>query len=402
MTPEARHLLAALHAPAGRDDYLLSHLTDDAWDRMAALALRQRLGPLLHSRAPLQMPERSRARLKRRLTWSARRSLLLNASLRELAERGLERDIPVVALKGMHLALAYYDNPAHREMGDIDVLVPRPGAALLQQDALALGYRPYSGTSVDVALAVSHHLPLLIRHGIGLEVHVGLHAPATSPPIDVDNLLKRATPLPGGGAALALSPEDLLLHLCLHATHNHALAAGLRPLVDLQIVMERSGAGLDWDYVESLATTWGCSRSVHLLLTLAHRHLGSPMPQAWRRDHPGVIPDAIAEAAMQFITEDALHMGDAGREAQLMVGMSGWRRKWQQLVARVDLDPLELAALYPHAERSAAHRMVARFQRLTDVTRRNAWWYLRVSARRAPAFREAIERRNQLTAWLNS
>ena len=48
---------------------------------------------------------------------------------------------------------------------------------------------------------------------------------------------------------LALSPGDLLLYLCLHASHRHGLGGGLRPLCDVSETIQCFRDEIDWAQV---------------------------------------------------------------------------------------------------------------------------------------------------------
>jgi hypothetical protein len=173
---------------------------------------------------------------------NAARNLLLVHRFRRLAGALAEAGVPVAPLKGLWLfATAYRDDPEHRAMGDLDLLVPAERA----DDAVArlaeLGYRE---TATSRRAARRRHERVLGDGELTVELHTSL-----SP-----GLGRR-----GGWAALAPAPGRLHDHachlldesthrafLCLHFT-RHGPFSQLRWAEDLlreAAATEDGGSGL--------------------------------------------------------------------------------------------------------------------------------------------------------------
>jgi hypothetical protein len=151
-----------------------------------------------------------------------------------------------VALKGVPLAVLYYDDRGLRPMVDVDLLVdpqdaPEVAAALdrsgwtagdLSPDFVTGGgqasYRPPGGSPVlDLHWRL---VPWVTRTGTGSDP--ALWAGATL--FDVS-----------GRTVLAPAPHDLVLHVVLHA-YRSTWSRVPRWVPDVMVVLRREGAGFDW------------------------------------------------------------------------------------------------------------------------------------------------------------
>ena len=119
---------------------------------------------------------------------------------------------------------------------------------------------------------------------------------------------------------LALSPEDLLLHLCQHsANHTHVIC--MRMLCDIGEVIRRFKDDLNWPELGARAGKWGMLRAVYVLLRLARELLKATVADDWldsirpddfdqhylaliRRqivsDHPEILKSGIGQTAARF------------------------------------------------------------------------------------------------------
>src|ERR1019366_9610419 len=105
-------------------------LSESDWTEVVDLAALHGVLPLLYQRlttgaCPPTVPERVLQRLRDGFLMNGAKNALL---FRELAQvlRALEQaNIPVIVLKGAHLAASVYIHMAVRTMGDIDLLVGR-------------------------------------------------------------------------------------------------------------------------------------------------------------------------------------------------------------------------------------------------------------------------------------
>ncbi len=82
-----------------------------------------------------------------------------------------------------------------------------------------------------------------------------------------------------GIKVLVLSPEDLLLHLCLHLAFHHLFQfAGLRTLCDVRETVNHYSPQLDWKQVWHRTSEWGVCNAVYLTLLLARDVIDAQIP----------------------------------------------------------------------------------------------------------------------------
>jgi len=87
-----------------------------------------------------------------------------------------------------------------------------------------------------------------------------------------------------GIEVLTLCPEDLLLHLCVHASFKHAFDNGIMPLFDISTSIEHYEGDLDWEQVLNRGKEWGVSKCVYLSLFLAKRFASASIPEQIMKD----------------------------------------------------------------------------------------------------------------------
>lgn len=146
-------MVAALRPANVRDHTCLASATETQWAAMAALALKHRLGPLLHSRTDLPMSPAVLTHLRESALRAAHRSRLLVEFSRILSARTID----VIVLKGRHLALTAYPSPSVRPMSDIDVIVRDTHLDDAWAAAIELGYRPTNQMPLGRAVRVWAH-----------------------------------------------------------------------------------------------------------------------------------------------------------------------------------------------------------------------------------------------------
>jgi hypothetical protein len=396
MLPVARHLLAALHDPTGRDDALLAGLSDAEWADVARLAIRQRVGPLLLSRPGLAFPADVRADLRARAQRAAMRVLRQQAAFRHLADAVAPLGIQVMALKGLHLATAVYPSAGLREMGDIDLLVLPEHVEVVAETARSLGYSQIlaSGDSLQ-------HLPPFHREGITLEVHYQLLSSASATPPPTSLLLVRSRPLKVAGNAVGLGPDDLIVHTCVHAAGNHLFELGLRPLCDLHAIVKKFPTQIDWATVVARAAEWRCRRSLMLMLCLARDHLGVPIPPGVFASTPGSAPSQdVLDAALSTMVSGAGELAHKSHTAAQLLHLNGPVSKVRYVVSQLFLPSATQAAASADLSKPWWIRTGHIARRAVGLARRHGGWLWRASRERNGALRQALDRRNALAEWI--
>jgi hypothetical protein len=231
----------------------------------------------------------------------AAQSLRIGHELAEILALFRRHGVPVILLKGAHLGHVVYGSPALRTMGDLDLMVPREQLALAEGLLGQLGYTPqYDPLAEQVDYAHHHHTRPLGKPGaLRIDLHWSITRPSMPFTVDLDGIWRRAVPVRvAGGDALALSAEDLLLHLCLHTAFDHQFRLGLRACWDVLQVVRHYGDTIDWDVAVERARQWGIGRYVYLTLRLVRELLAADIPlgRIAVLEPPGFTPEVLAWA----------------------------------------------------------------------------------------------------------
>jgi hypothetical protein len=191
--------------------------------------------------------------------------------------------IPVIVLKGAALVGTVYREPGMRPMSDIDLLVPEHRVEEAQSVVQGLGYCP----SVDEANQEGHwsahqHLPKLMQAERPVVAEVHRHIVRLDSPLvfDINEFWSRAQKTTFDGvSAYALSPEDLLLHLCLNFFRDrrfHSVRA-LCQLCDIAEVIRHYGP-MDWDALVTRGKSYGVAGPLACSLGITRALLDAPVP----------------------------------------------------------------------------------------------------------------------------
>ncbi len=333
----------------------LARVSDEEWESLVRLADWHRVAPLLLRRVqglsptPI-IPARAAARLREIHQQTAMRNMLrlreLARLLRELGGHGID----VIVLKGAYLAGAVYGDPALRDMKDVDVLVRRRDLALAYRKLLQLGNIPREGqdleAQVEMECARHHHLPPVAMPNAGpVEVHWSITLPDAPVAIDMDGVWERASETHiAGTRALAMAPDDLLLHLSVHAALQHRFRMRLRHLCDISAALTHFRDLIDWDRLAKVANASGASRFVYCSLRVAESVLGAPVsPRGMARLARNAEDDAIIPVVREYFLGASLELPMAYREAR---EARGFTKKAGIVLKSIAPPPARMRAMY--------------------------------------------------------
>ncbi|MDX9787075.1 MAG: nucleotidyltransferase family protein [Desulfobacterales bacterium] len=169
-------------------------------------------------------------------------------------------EIPVVVLKGAHLGELVYENVGARILSDVDLMVREKHLKKAQQCLMRAGLYPTKGV-------------------LSIDLHWYLD---TDYPIDMAGVWERTQSARIAGQSVrVLSPEDLLLHLCMHlGSHHQFRRIGIRTFCDIREIVFRYGNDIDWDRVASRAAQWRMGKALGLTLAMARTLLKVEIPDA--------------------------------------------------------------------------------------------------------------------------
>ncbi len=292
--PDAQETLL-LRAALRNDDTALADFA--AWQRGIDWAGHIdggsfRMLPLVHANlARLGCTDPAMGRLAGvyRYSWcEAQTHLRRGAKAIDLLRR---QGIPVMISKGLALAVAYYDSPAHRPMSDIDLVVPVDRAiealALLNAGGwqeTAADRRQWAGRKADM-LALTVGMGLYHDRDGEIDLHWRLLHESGRAALE-NRFWQQARPITIAGVeALRPCGDHLLLHVIIHGLRPNVMAP-MRWVADAAMILKRDAGTIDWDEILR------CARQMRV-----NRRLDSGL--AFLRDHMGLaIPAGVATGAV--------------------------------------------------------------------------------------------------------
>jgi Uncharacterised nucleotidyltransferase len=299
-------------------DWMLTGRAPEVTPEVAAAAVQQGLaGLLLAGLGP--RPGLVGAGELDLLRNAMRGSLARGLRLLHLAGRAQDllsaRGVRSLPLKGAALAESLYDSVGFRPMLDADLLVldswPDAVEALLEE-----GYR---------AAVLADHATVFVcpvTDGI-LELHRSVTSCPGLFPMDPSALWSRS--LPGAGPVSRLpSPEDLLVHLGLHASFQHGLVLSLVQWLDFRHLLTRRA--LDVDRLSAIASESRAVAAVGLALRVAATVVGAPLSPELAATLP--LPDRLRSwLERRLSVPDAFVAPAAPALARLRYELSAGRRR---------------------------------------------------------------------------
>jgi hypothetical protein len=284
------------------------------WKQLLELVLYHDVAPILlrSLRAialPPGVPRSFLAALHRASAANALRNALLFDDLARVLSRANDQRLDVIILKGAALADTVYGDRTLRPMRDVDLLIRREQLRAFDELLVSHGYRlgPEWARAREWHLRHDYHLAYCKGANelpaTSIELHWDLDRSSRPFRVDLAAMWARAVPATVAGVRTkTLSPEDTLLHLCLHAC-KHKLTAGLRSYCDIAEVV-RGTSDMDWLVVTRRAAEWGANAFVLVPLTLARDLLGAPVPDAaLERLTPASFDRGLLQIAAQAVTE---------------------------------------------------------------------------------------------------
>ena len=295
------------------------------WDRVAALAARHGLRPLLHRHltrlAPAGVPDAPLAALRDYAQKNSAFGVLLTGELLRLLA-ALDADgIEAMPFKGPALAQALYGHLALRQFCDLDIVV-REGdvwraSAILEAHGFVADAAVPDGKRA--AFTRQDYVRLFRRDGgrTIVELHWAVSPRSFAVRFDGDAVWTRLTSMVLQGRTVRVpASEDLLLMLCVHGSRH-----GWDKLENLASVAElvRSSPSLDWAALWHRADAMHCRRMVAFGLLLAHALFDAPLrPEAAAAWHSSPLRAMARQIVRDSGAADAPAPGVASRTARYL------------------------------------------------------------------------------------
>jgi hypothetical protein len=179
-----------------------------------------------------------------------------------------EQAVEAIVLKGIYLAVKFYNDLGRQPGSDVDILVKRGDVFKAKAVLNDLGWLEASDVLADLFADYGQsgiNSLMFFSRESAVSIHLHWHIINTSWPlgsyvkrIDMQELWDSAVSGALDGAAVKeLRPEHLLIYLCWHG-FGHCFA---KPVYseDIKVALEYFNKSLDRDYLRATAEKWGVS-----------------------------------------------------------------------------------------------------------------------------------------------
>lgn len=272
----------ALLARALRDPGSAEALDPAGWTALLAAARAEQLiGTLAWRLDGLHMPDAARRILAdaREAAEQGRMAALWEA---EMARRALAASgVPIVLLKGTAFVAAGLSAGVGRQIGDLDILVPRERIGEAEAALIAAGWEWVKPDPYDDAYyrRWMHELPPLIHRERDrmIDVHHTILPLTARVTPDAAALIARSVELKAGLRVLA--PEDIVIHAAAHLIADGDLQGGLRNLWDIDRLCREFRERDERFYLSLYEESWhhGLFNAVTRALRLTHQIFDTPV-----------------------------------------------------------------------------------------------------------------------------
>lgn len=240
------------------------------------------------------------------------------AAVEELTTHG----IATLVLKGVAVARLDYDQPEHREYGDVDLLIRGAdiGAAvdLLARHGFERQFEePFRGHDESFGKGIA----LSTRGSIGIDLHRTLALGYYGTRLPIDELWSETVPLNVAGVeAEALCRRARFIHSALHGALTPA-----RTLLDSLDLVTIARNLPDVEGVIDSAEEWGCAGPVAASITVAEWELAGLLPQPlveWAAARRRLVREWLVDTAYSGPLA-----GSRQRTLTALAGVRGWNRR---------------------------------------------------------------------------
>jgi hypothetical protein len=287
---------------------LLSRPLD--WNEVLKSAQRHGIKPLLYHHLngiPEHrfIPQHVILQLEEAYHGSIAGNMYLYAVLSKILDAFREKGIKIIILKGAGLAKTVYANIGLRPMRDIDLLVKKKDLACIKEIMSDLHYGTREGFSEEHYRKNHFHLPLYVHpEKPTLEIH--WHIVREPSLIDIEQWWERAGVLTiGSGQSLLPSPEDMLIHLCLHLFNHGYKTILLRDLCDISETAWYYRKEINWKRLQNEINRCEIQKPVYTILSLVNALQPDDENPLCRLDSAYVDPKFLALLQNQIFRDKA-------------------------------------------------------------------------------------------------
>ena len=253
------------------------------WDLVFEIAIKQRVLPILYKKIqtiiPGIVPDRIFTKFKNAYFNNTTRNLYLLSFLISCINILEKNNIKVLPFKGIVLAQDIYGDIALRSFSDIDILVNKENASKAWSLLLNNQFKPQLTLTEDQKkkYILSEDHIAFSKGKMHIELHWEMSGLYLSNPLTFEHVEKRLTTVHLHNKTISnLSPEDLLVYLCIHGTkHGWEYIEQVLSIAELI----RINKDIDWNYVEKLVQTLHCKKMYSIGIFLSWKIFKAPLPE---------------------------------------------------------------------------------------------------------------------------
>jgi hypothetical protein len=282
-------------------DQISKLLSEDIdWEYIVHAGHSHRILPLLYHKLKNTeseaIPELILKQLKNNFYNNAQRNLFLTQELLRLLDIFQQNNIIAIPLKGLTLAVTAYGDLSLRMMGDLDIFVQKQDMLKVQEllttDGYVLQRKNYHLTQANHQRYLNSQYVYdewywktfnqKSKFGARVEIHWITNPQHIIFPLNAEDLLQNLEFVSLAGVNVpSLSPEILLVVLCLNYTKDHWTQ--LKMICDIAALID-SHKNMNWEKIIAQANRVRRQRTLFLGLYLAHNLLGATIPaEIWTR-----------------------------------------------------------------------------------------------------------------------
>ena len=277
------------------------------WTYIIETALQHGIAPLLYYNlselADERVPEKVVEYLRKLYNGNVARNILVYDALSKVLKAFKDAGIEVIVLKGAALAETIYHDIGLRPFSDVDILVRERDLQSAKKQLPGLGYR------LDEAVSPEKYneefgCDLYYTGKVNiLEIHWDILRKIKSDRytrVKIEKIWDRAVPAKIAGVdALVMSPEDMLLHFCVHLPKHR-----YNRLIWLCDVFEIiAHTDIDWEYVIESAENYRTKAYMYYGLHFTGVLLGGDIPE---RVLKALKPPLVERMVLNTVLNDVL------------------------------------------------------------------------------------------------
>ncbi len=367
---------------------ILGSFNSEDWQNFRQYLVSHSLANLLYARfqqmgLQVLVPPDAVGFLRENYLANAARNLLLLTHAAEVLAALQAEGIPVIGLKGLYLLENVYKDIGVRAMNDLDILVRHEDIPHTIETLQRLSYMPstfFDGSAPNQD--VKHVPPMSLADGTTIEAHWSLLEEDEPFAIDPRGLWQRARPARLAETdACALSVEDLILHLCIHAVYQHYLKIGLRGMLDIALVLKNGAEHVNWSKLNEIAREWGAEKTLALSFGLLQDMGWARLPEVFLSDLlPEPLDTAILTKAKSLLLQENLAPDVITPDVAALTSTKNLVQKARVVLNRIFIPRPALARLYKLNPNSPGI-LLGYFRRTFDLFRQYGRTVRKISAK---------------------